>query len=234
MGIGVVSQRFCCVCGTGHSDPATCPGELRATGAERPGWRVNVETPFGHEAIGVLLAPSYDQWRARIVTYPNALWSAPGGRGALKFVGSTREEAEAQAIAFVEEHVRAKRYLRRDGLAPVDVEDASNVSATSSRPLFVAVRRKTRCFPVRFGLDRAVSRGTTLNVSPEGMFVHVASPTDSGGSLLLHLELDGYTVPMRGLVMWIRRRAEAERPTGMGIRLSDPPPYYQSFVSALA
>jgi hypothetical protein len=234
MGIAVVSQRFCCVCGTEHSDPAACPGELRATGAERPGWRVEVETPFGHEAIGILLAPSYDQWRARIVTYPNVLWSAPGGRGAIKFVGNTREDAEAQAITFVEEHVRAKRYQRRDGLAPATVERAASAAAVPARPIFVATRRKSRCLPVRFGVDRAVTRGMTLNVSPEGMFVHVASPADSGGSLLVHLELDGQTVPLRGLIMWIRRRAEFERPTGMGLRLSNPPPFYQSFVAALA
>jgi hypothetical protein len=215
MGVAVVSQRFCCVCGTGHSDPTACPGELRATGAERPGWRVEVETPVGRESIGVLLAPSYDQWRARIVTYPNVLWRAPGGRGAIKFIGITREDAELQAIQFIEAHLRAKR-------------------AGSSRPLLVAGQRKARRLPVRFGTDRAITRGMTLNVSPDGMFVHVATPLESGGSLLLHLELDGQTVPMRGLVMWIRRRAEADRPSGMGIRLANPPRFYQSFVAALA
>jgi hypothetical protein len=233
MGNGLVSQRFCRICGTEHSDPATCPGELRATGAERPGWRVNVETPFGHEAIGVLLAPSGDQWRARIITYPNMLWSAPGGRGTLKFVGSTSAEAEAQAIMFVEQHVRAKRYLRRDRMAPADVKFSSNPAAKSAPPLFVAARRRTRCVPVRFCLDREVTRGRTANLSSEGLFVCVASPAESGRSLLIHLDLDGHTLPVRGLVMWIRRRAEPERPTGMGIRLSEPPPFYQSFVAAL-
>src|SRR5260221_8463718 len=119
MGLGAASHGFCRVCGTEHQGPASCPGELPATGVERPGWRVQVETPFGHEAIGVLLAPSHEQWRARIVTYPNVLWTAPGGRGTLKFVGDTPEQAEARAIQFVEQHVRAKRYLRRDGLASV-------------------------------------------------------------------------------------------------------------------
>ena len=232
MGLGVASQRFCCVCGTGHSGPANCPGELRATGAERPGWRVNLETPFGHEAIGVLLAPSHDQWRARIVTYPNVLWSAPGGRGALKFVGSTPEEAEAQAIVFVEQHVRAKRYLRRDGLAPADVKIASK-AAGSARSLVAIVPRKSRCLPVRFGFDRAIARGVTVNLSCDGMFVGVGSPADSGRSILIHLDLDGHTLPLHGLVMWNRWRAESERPTGMGIRLSEPPPFYQSFVAAL-
>jgi hypothetical protein len=106
MGLGVASQGFCSVCGSAHDELEICPGEVRATGAERAGWRVRIETPFGHQDIGVLLAPSYDRWRARIVTYPNVLWSAPGRRGTLKFVGDTLEQAEAQAIAFVERHVR--------------------------------------------------------------------------------------------------------------------------------
>jgi len=213
MGIGVVSQRFCAICGSGHGDLETCPGELRATGAERPGWRVRVETPFGHEEIGVLLAPSHDRWRARIVTFPNVLWSAPGRRGALKFVGGTAEEAEAQAIAFVEHHVKAKRHARA--------------------ALSVALRKSKR-LPVRFSLDRAISRGVTVNLSAEGMFVGVASPVDGGRSLLIHLDLDGHTLPLRGLVMWNRCRAGSDGPAGMGIRLSDPVPLYQSFVAGLA
>ena len=232
MGIGAVRQSFCPVCGTGHSGPATCPGELRATGSERPGWRVTVETPFGHEAIGVLLAPSHDQWRARIVTYPNVLWTAPGGRGALKFVGNTREEAEAQAIVFVEQHVLAKRYLRRDGLAPAEVKRPSSPGG-SVHPLVAVVPRKSRILPVRFGIDRVIARGVTINLSCDGMFVGVGSPVDSGNSLLIHLDLNGHTLPLHGLVMWNRWHAEPARPVGMGIRLSDPPPFYQSFVDAL-
>jgi hypothetical protein len=231
MGVAAVSQRFCSVCGTEHHGSAACPGDLRVTGAERAGWRVHVETPFGHEAIGVLLAPSYDQWRARIITYPNVLWTAPGGRGTLKFVGDTREAAEAQAIAFVERHVQAKRYLRRDGLAPADA--VAGPTGTPTRTLSASVRRKSRCLPVRFGVDRAITRGMTVNLSLDGMFVGVASPADDGRSLLIHLDLDGHTLPLSGFVMWNRLRAEAGRPVGMGIRLSNPPSVYQSFVATL-
>ena len=98
----------------GTLQPGALSGRAAATGAEKPGWRINVETPFGHEEIGVLLAPSHDQWRARIMTYPQSLWTAPGGRGALKFVAETREQAEAQAIAFVQHHVEAKRGALRN------------------------------------------------------------------------------------------------------------------------
>jgi hypothetical protein len=228
MGSGLAFQGFCGVCGSLHRELDICPGELPATGAERPGWRVRVETPFGQEAIGVLLAPSYDRWRARIVTYPNVLWTVPGRRGALKFVGDTREEAEAQAIAFVERHVQSKHQLRHAGGTPAPV------ASGPARALLVVAQRKTRCLPVRFGFDRAVARGVTVNLSAEGMFVGVATPLDGGRSLLVHLDIDGHTLPLRGLVMWNRRRAQPERPTGMGIRLSDPTPLYQSFVAGLS
>jgi hypothetical protein len=61
MGIGAATHAFCRVCGTEHRESGGCPGQLAPTGAERPGWRVQVETPFGNEAIGVLLAPVHDQ-----------------------------------------------------------------------------------------------------------------------------------------------------------------------------
>jgi hypothetical protein len=225
MGLGVASQSFCSVCGTAHGELEICPGELRATGAERPGWRVRIETPFGHQDIGVLLAPSYDRWRARIVTYPNVLWSAPGRRGTLKFVGDTLEQAEAQAIAFVERHVRAKR-------SPLPTAAARTGSPV--RPGFTAARRKSACLPVRFSLDHVTARGTTVNVSAEGMFVGVASPVEGGQTLLIHLDMDGHTLPLRGLVMWSRKHGSPLHPAGMGIRLSNPNRVYQSFVAGLA
>jgi hypothetical protein len=224
MGLGVASQSFCAVCGSAHGELEICPGDLRATGAERPGWRVRVETPSGHQDIGVLLAPSYDRWRARIVTYPNVLWSAPGRRGTLKFVGNTLEQAEAQAIAFIERHLRAKRHPLPAAANP----------PRPARPAFVAARRKSACLPVRFSLDHVITRGTTVNVSAEGMFVGVASPVEGGQTLLLHLDMDGHTLPMRGLVMWNRGHAAPHHPAGMGIRLSQPGRIYQSFVAGLA
>ena len=156
-------------------------------------------------------------------------------RGALKFVGDTAEDAEAQAVRFVEEHVRRKRYLRRDGMAPMGVAAALGINrATLERPQHsAAVPRKPRCLPVRFGVDRASLRGMTVNLSVEGMFVRVVAPEDGGRSILIYLDLEGHTLPLRGLVMWNRRRAEPDGPAGMGIRLSDPTPLYQSFVAGI-
>lgn len=225
-------RAWCGTCGTEHADPRSCPGELRPTGPETPGWRVIVETPFGNEAIGVLLAPSHDVWRARIVTFPNILWTVPGGRGTIKFVGETRADAERRAVEFVSEHVQVKRFLRRDGLAPVTAA-APRPAAVPPAALRTSSHRKATCLPVRFGIDRAASRGTTVNLSDEGMFIGAVDPTDGGRAIHIHLEVNGHTLPMRGLVMWSRRRHEPGRPLGMGVRLTQPPPFYQSFVAAL-
>jgi Tfp pilus assembly protein PilZ len=105
--------------------------------------------------------------------------------------------------------------------------------AAPARHLMAVVPRKARVLPVRFGVERALSRGITVNLSVDGMFIGVGQPEDGGRSLLLHLDLDGHTIPMRGVVMWHRPRTAAHRPAGMGIRLSNPPPVYQSYVSAL-
>ena len=232
MGMQAAVARWCGTCGTAHDGPGTCPGTLPATGAERPGWRVHVETPRGHEAIGVLVAPSHDVWRARIITFPNVLWTIPGGRGTIKFVGETFEEAEAQAIAFIESHVQAKRLVRRDGLAPVGPEPQHGPPSPAPTKLGTE-RRKLTCLPLRWGHDAARVRGVTVNVSLEGMFIGALHPEEEGQSLLIHLDVDGHIVPLRGLVMWSRDRSEPGRPKGMGVRLSEPPSLYHAFVSRL-
>src|SRR5262245_50002155 len=234
MGMGMEAGivRWCSTCGTAHDGAGTCPGSLPATGAERAGWRVQVETPVGREAIGVLVAPSYGVWRARIVTFPNVLWTIPGGRGTIKFVGETAEEAEAQAIAFIESHVQAKRLGRRHTPTPAGPEPKLSPPPPPLTSLSTA-RRKLTCLPLRWGHRQARLRGVTVNISPDGMFISAPAPEEDGQSLLINLEIDGHTVPLRGLVMWSRDRVDAGRPKGMGVRLSEPPQIYQSFVTAL-
>jgi hypothetical protein len=87
---------------------------------------------------------------------------------------------------------------------------------------------------VRFSLEHVITRGTTVNLSAEGMFVAVASPVEGGQTLLIHLDMDGHTLPLRGLVMWNRIQAGKHHPAGMGVRLSEPNRIYQSFVAGLA
>ena len=55
------------VCGTLHGPHDECPGELRITQPERHGWRVLVSTGHRTEVYGVLIAPTRDCWRARIL-----------------------------------------------------------------------------------------------------------------------------------------------------------------------
>jgi hypothetical protein len=93
--------------------------------------------------------------------------------------------------------------------------------------------RKLLCMPVRFGSDRAITRGTTVNLSAEGMFVRVLEPEDGGRFSTFTSSVKGHTVPLRRRRMWsLHARGECA-PAGMGIRLSDPPPIYQSFVDEI-
>ena len=82
-------------------------------------------------------------------------------------------------------------------------------------------------------MDGTQARGMTVNLSCDGMFVGISSPVDGGRSVLLHLDLRGHVLSLRGLVMWNRLHGEVGRPAGMGIRLSDPPNLYQEYVTSL-
>lgn len=232
-----MSEAWCPTCCTRHAPAEDCPGTLLATGPERHGWRVHVETPHGHEAYGVLVAPAGDLWRARILTYPNILWMVPGGGGSIKFVATSPAEAESQAIRFIEDHCHRHRFLRRDQVEPVEVariaaEEAK--PARSRRPRILPAPRKLRSVPVRFGVERASQLGSTFNLSETGMFVVTPEPLEPGVPVKLHLEVNAATVSLRGLVIWSRHRRETGRPPGMGIQLTDPSAVYREFVRSLA
>lgn len=232
-----MASRWCLVCCTRHEQGRRdCPGELRATGPERHGWRVNIETERGIDACGVLVAPSYDLWRARILTYPNILWKVPGGDGTLKFVADTPRDAERQAIEFIREHVRSRGYAMRDELAVVtpggfEPETVVNGLATPSRP---AAERKIRFLPIRYGVARITSVAGTGNLSETGLFIVTNLPEDKGTWLNIAVELDDQRVNLKGLVRWRNTEPVAGRSPGMGIQLQAPPADYVSYVRALA
>ena len=220
---------WCRVCGSSHSKPVDCPGELRATGPERHGWRIAVETPVGIEAYGILVAPSYDVFRARVLTYPNMLWTTPGGYATIKFVGRTAQEAEVQAVAFVEGHVRALGYKVHS--AP-DVERVMgfNPEAAPGRQSVLPAPRKLRAVPIRFANGVTLFSAMTVNLSESGMFVNTMAPIDSGLAVRIHVDLETGGVGMRGEVVWNRTRPVMGRPVGMGVRLVTPPEGYVEFV----
>jgi Tfp pilus assembly protein PilZ len=235
-----MSAPWCPVCNTRHVSEAECPGELNATGPERHGWRVTVETSKGIESYGVLIAPCRDVWRARILTYPNVLWLVPGGRTTVKFASKTPEEVERLAINFIEEHCQERGFRRRDQMVPVDAgavnpEGAEGGVAGTAPGMKrrATAPRRLRSLPVRFGPDRATMLGSTADLSEEGMFVMTPVPLEAGTSVLLHLELVGTTVPLQGLVMWNRVRREPGRPVGMGVRIINAPQVYLNFVKTL-
>ena len=221
---------WCAVCGSVHADPADCPGDLRATGAERHGWRIAVETPNGIEAYGVLVAPTHDRWRARILTFPNVLWTIPGGAATLKFVASSPQSAEALAVAFIDGHIKSRGYRSREHMDPTTPgKFSSEASAGSS----VAAMRKAHALPVRFGNGPTLFSAMTVNLSESGMFVTTMAPMDTGSALRLMMSLATGPIGMKGEVVWNRPKIVLGRPVGMGVKLVAPPSLYQEFVREL-
>jgi len=218
---------WCVVCGSVHADPADCPGDLRATGVERHGWRVAVETPNGIEAYGVLVAPTHERWRARILTFPNVLWTIPGGAATLKFVASTPQAAEALAVAFVEGHIKARGYARRGHMDPTT---AGRFGGEVSPEALIVAPRKAHAVPVRFGNGSTLFSAMTANLSESGMFVATMAPLDSGAALRVMMSLATGPVGMKGEVVWSRATIVLGRPVGMGVKLVSPPASYQEFV----
>jgi Tfp pilus assembly protein PilZ len=226
-----MALAWCSTCGCDHVKQEDCPGDLRATGPERHGWRVAVETPHGIEAYGVLVAPSTESWRARVVTYPNILWTIPGGTRTIKFVGSTPQEAEARAIAFVEGHVKARGYSRRDALDGPTVGRIRAEARALAAP--APALRKMRSLPVRFGVGPTLFAAMTGNLSESGMFVTTLAPLETGEALRVLINLDTGPVGLKGEVVWRRDRLVLGRPVGMGVQLLAPPETYREFVREL-
>jgi hypothetical protein len=213
-----------------------CPGQLLATGAERHGWRVNVDTPHGIEACGVLIAEAGGLWRARILTFPNILWTIPGGQSALKFAGDSPHRAERQAIAFIKEHYRILGCRMRGDESRIEPQriDLEAAPASLVRPDGQPAMRKIRFLPVRYGIAQITERGGTGNLSETGLFVITNSPESEGAWLNMMLDLKGEAVNMKGLVRWMNKRPHAGRSPGMGIQLEGAPVRYTRYVRLLA
>jgi hypothetical protein len=229
-----MAEEHCAICGARHEQREACAGNLLASGAERHAWRVNVETPEGIEAFGVLVAPCEGMWRARILTYPNVLWLAPGGSATLKFIGQTPRDAEQRAIEFVRRHCAERGFTFRD--EPVHASAAS--IPAESRPGVARAGqpapRKVRFAPIRFGIGRPTELAGTDNLSETGLFILTAEPLPSGKPLTMALQ----TAPRReldlsGRIVWTRVHPEWGRAPGMGIYLPAPPRPYVDFVRSL-
>lgn len=229
-------EEWCPVCCTRHRSRKDCPGELLSTGPERHGWRVNIQTPGGIEACGVLVAQADEVWRARILSYPNVLWTVPGGQGTIKFVGRTAREAEAAAIAFLREHIRVRGYTMRDEVAVVEPEEFDPEAALVglSRPSGPVAPRLIRFLPIRFGVKQITEVAGTGNLSESGLFIITNAPEDRHAWLNMMLEVDGDSIGLQGLVRWMNRRHRAGRSPGMGIQLKLPPPSYMDYIRSFS
>jgi uncharacterized protein (TIGR02266 family) len=204
-------------------------------------WRVTVETKTGLAGYGVLIAPSGDRWRSRIVTFPRSLWSVPGGGGTMKFLGRTKAEARRKAVDYVRRHCAERGFLMYDEIEPVNPEPF--VVAPAAPKVVVAdepvkptgpTSDRVRCrLPVRFGRSRPNVNAVTANLSPSGLFVATDYPLAEGQRIDIVLELEHMRVPLRAEVIWMRDDSSQGRPSGMGLRLCSPPAMYISYVSDL-
>lgn len=220
-----MTDGFCAMCCTQHGPPGPCPGELRPTGPERHGWAIAVDAARGVEIYGVIVAPSDALWRARVVTYPHAPWTIPGGRGTVKFFGTSPGEAEAKALQYVLDWCQERKRNPRDGFGGWDRPDGP----LSRKP----PPRKRRSVAIRYGSNGAATLTTTANLSPSGMFLTALQPLPAGTVLDLEMEIYGCTAQFRGEVAWTREELEPGKPRGMGVRLLDPPPVYKLFVRGM-
>lgn len=226
-----MDARWCPNCCTIHARGVDCPGELQTTGPEAPGWRVNVTTPRGVEAYGVLIAQCGDVWRARIMTFPNILWKAPGIGGTMKFVGADSVEATDQAISFIRHHCHERGYALRNARS-LDAPRSSPERSITGRPLGPKPR-KIRFLPIRFGSVRPSEPGGTGNLSETGLYVITESPFNPGDPLNLMLRLKTQAIDLRGQVIWMTQEHRVGQPPGMGIALALPPTGYLDYVRAL-
>ncbi len=232
-----MKPNWCLLCGSRHAPRRTdCAGEILATAPERHGWRVTVESPSRVEAYGVLVAPCGDRWRARILTYPNVLWTIPGGAVSMKFLAPTPREAEQAAVAFIEKHISRTGISRRDALDPVQVGPFPPEDRADGRPVAARrtrgapARRKVRTIPLRFGPSKPERRAVTANLSETGLFVVTDDPLRRGSPVEIELETEAYSVRVSGTVLWNRRKPELGRLAGMGIRLEPVPALYTQYV----
>lgn len=229
---------WCLVCFTRHSPTARCAGDLPATGAERHGWKVVVETPHAMEAFGVLVAPVGDLWRARILTYPRALWTVPGGHGIMKFIARTPQLAEQQAIRFIEEFCAQRGYTMRHGLELAVLAQMRGATAKAApEPVGPILTSVTPRFPVvlplLYGVDAPTLRAVTRNLSQGGLFVQTPAPISDGSALTIQLSMPAARLPLRGTVVWSRGRVQPGRPPGMGVRLVKPPHAFLEYLRSL-
>jgi Tfp pilus assembly protein PilZ len=168
-------------------------------------------------------------WRARVVTFPNILWKAPGVPGTIKFVGRTGREAMENAIEFVRRHCVERGYTMR-GDRFLDPPDDGTRHADAHIP----AARKIRFLPLRFGVVQATESAGTGNLSETGLYIITPAPLDPGNGVTLLLRvMEQQRIDLSGHVIWVTRQSRVGTPPGMGVRLAAPSRSYQDYVRQL-
>jgi len=232
-GIERFDDAWCTVCCTRHVNKVDCPGQLLATGAERHARKITVAAGARNEAYGVLIAECEGRWRARILTFPNMLWCVPAGRGTMKFLGDTVQDAERQAMSYIEAHCKGRGYKFVGEAEKVESGTVDREYARRRTPVGAREERHLREMPVLFGPEKADQSATTSDMSAGGLFVATSRPLSQGRLLKLRLDLGSFSVPLKGTIAWTRFKAEPGRPAGMGVKLINPSSMYVRYVRVL-
>lgn len=227
-----MATKWCPVCCTTHDRGRPCPGELITQNPERHGWRVNVETPNGIEAYGVLVAKTNcGLWRARVMTYPNVLWAVPGGEGSIKFAAESPIDVERKAIEFIRAHCRERGLPLRNEVALSTPDKLNDDEAKYVQQ--VMATRVIRFLPIRFGVANPSEIGGTGNLSETGLFVITNHPLEVNTRLRLLLDLTNTPLTLTGDVRWMNSNPRVGRSPGMGVQLQTPPGQYAEYVKNL-
>lgn len=208
---------------------------MRITEPERYGWRVLVHTGNRSEVYGVLVAPTHEHWRARILTFPGMLWCVPGDRATVKFVGNSAGEAENAAIEFIKEHCDQRGYSVLGEPAMVEAQAVAEQAAPQDQggPEVLGRQRFLKLLSVRFGVEKPTRVGRTSDLSAGGLFIVTDEPLRDATPIKIRLDLEGFVVPLTGRVAWTRPQPQQGRQAGMGIQLDHAPPMYQRYVDRL-
>lgn len=237
------AAAWCSACGTRHDRLADCPGDLGPEGPERSGWTIDVATPAGGvRTYGVVVAPARRGWTAGIVTWPNKVWTIPGGRTPLRFPGESPREAEAAAIAYLKDELvrRGERRWLEPPAPPPDPkgilgndDDGRREPSATAHAGGAVVRRKRCGVACAFGHTTPALPAKIGNVSDRGLFVQTSRPLDRGAVVRVELPVDRGTIRLRGVVVWSRAEPVEGRQRGMGIRITRLPAGYAEWIRGL-
>jgi uncharacterized protein (TIGR02266 family) len=83
---------------------------------------------------------------------------------------------------------------------------------------------------IQYGIGRPKEEAETEDLSEGGLFIKTDSPMPIGTDVAMRLELEGFSLPLAGIVCWVKERDEDGKPAGMGVKLDNPHPRYVHYV----